>query len=757
MPDFDPIRIPARLDPSGMKSGASQAIAALGGLENAALAGATALGAAGLAGSMAMSIRQATIFERRVADLSRVLGEDIARPMAESIGDLSTRLPVARRQLFEVAQEAGRMGITGRENILRFTETVAKMGVATDISSEQAAQGFSKILAQTGRTVDEMEALGSSANALSNQFATTFSDIVNNAQRAAPALSQLGISTEDIFAIGTALNEVSENSERAGTRLRRLGQEIRQVTGDDLEVMAGALDMTAEEFRRVRAEDPTQVILGLARAMREGGADADALTQLLGSRTLQVVDALASNFNRLTDALEISNEASKEATSLQEEFGKFAGIAEAQQKRLENQIRETAQEIGEELLPLFKEALEITGFWLDRLNQLFGLDDPFEQFVSPEKAQDLNNQLTSIVVGLREMGEQVSGVSDLREEIVGFAGQLETREGRLKFFQAVQQNLDRLEEGEITLAEFRRGLAISVTRIREHTQAQEETADQTDETTESVQRQTEAVEDAFDTWQDFQRALQRAKTEGLGDTAREMGVMESNVVDVSDEFDDMEQKVFTLEEALKQLKKSEKGQSAELMALAEQLRKTSDRMSEDVVDSFIDIVSGSENAVDAIADMVDGIIREMLRLVAQQTITKPLANFIASMIGNLFAPGAGAATKVGQSGALGANAQFGGGVKGGQVTLVGEQGPELLLTGTEGEVLPNRVVEGLKRRGGGSGGGGQNVQVNNNFNISAVDAKSVQRVLRENADAIMTITTEGFRRSSGARRTAFGG
>ena len=66
---------------------------------------------------------------------------------------MAKNIPVATKQLGNVAEIAGRLGIQGADNIQSFTRTVSKMGVATDISAEQAAQDFARLSNALGTPV----------------------------------------------------------------------------------------------------------------------------------------------------------------------------------------------------------------------------------------------------------------------------------------------------------------------------------------------------------------------------------------------------------------------------------------------------------------------------------------------------------------------------------------------------------------------------------------------------------------------------
>ena len=73
----------------------------------------------------------------KTADLS---GAEL-EALGKDIDELSKRMPVATDELLAIAQSAGQLGVKGSDNILKFTETVAKLGTATDLSGDQAGHG----------------------------------------------------------------------------------------------------------------------------------------------------------------------------------------------------------------------------------------------------------------------------------------------------------------------------------------------------------------------------------------------------------------------------------------------------------------------------------------------------------------------------------------------------------------------------------------------------------------------------------------
>jgi phage-related protein len=176
------------------------------------------------------------------------------------------------------------------------------------------------------------------------------------------------MSQTEIAGMSAALNEVSESSERAGTRLRRLGQEMMNPKkADDL---ASALGMTASEFETMRDEAPNEMLLAMAEAMASGDEQADELKDTLSTTSRQALTGLAQNIDGTRKALEMSSTAYEENTSLQEEFNASADTFNKQLQMLRNRLRNVAIVMGNQILPVLVKAMDAVTPLIDSVADL---------------------------------------------------------------------------------------------------------------------------------------------------------------------------------------------------------------------------------------------------------------------------------------------------------------------------------------------------------------------------------------------------
>jgi len=315
---------------------------------------------------LAGAVFQAARFESALVEVQKVGSEALAEGLARPLERMSMRIPLASTELVGLAADARRFGVTGEDNILRFVEATAKMSTATQLSTDEAGQAFAKLAALTNTPISQVENLGSAINALSNNFATDSQEIVDSMLRSSGALRQLNISGQQAAALSASLNEVSASAERAGTRLVRLVSEIQ--TPDTVKELSSLMGVTVQQFRSMRENSPTGLMLRLAEMMRSGSQAGRQLRATLSETSTKTLVRLGQNMDRVRKAMGLSNEAFNENTSLQREFQAALGTTAKQARLAWNQIQNTARLLGRELLPAVKAGIQDVRDFLGPLN-----------------------------------------------------------------------------------------------------------------------------------------------------------------------------------------------------------------------------------------------------------------------------------------------------------------------------------------------------------------------------------------------------
>lgn len=344
--------------------------------------------ATGFAASAKAAIDWETAFTgvKKTVDAS----EQEYEQLADSIKDMSTKMASSKSEIAGVMEVAGQLGVTGVSNLEAFTKTAVMLGDTTNLSAEEAATSFARILNITGDGYDKVSNMGSAVVDLGNNMATSESEIVNMANRLASAGKISGLTTQEILALSAAMSSVGIQAEAGGTAMAQTMKGIQsaistaaapdatQKAKDNLALLARVAGHTSEEFVQAWKEKPMQAIndfvVGLSNLKEEGGDTFAVLDELemSGIRQSNMLQSLALASDQLAKATDISNEAWKDNTALSAEADKRYATMAAKLTQLKESLGNLAITVGERLMPYIE---KIIG-WIDKLIVKFeGLSD----------------------------------------------------------------------------------------------------------------------------------------------------------------------------------------------------------------------------------------------------------------------------------------------------------------------------------------------------------------------------------------------
>lgn len=349
---------------------AESALSRLGGqmtsVGNAMTVGLTLplVAAGGAAIKAAMDFETAFTGVRKTVDLTDAQFDELnanLRDLATNTDFATSALPNAHTELARIAEMAGQLGIEGVDNITSFTETIAMLGVTTNLTVEEAAQNLARFANVTGLPIERIGELGDVVVTLGNNFATTESEIVNFGSRLG-GLSQVGFSPQDILAYGAALSSLGISAELGGSNFTRFAQVIAVSAaqgGEALNSIARVAGVTSQEFQNLMNTNPSEAIFALLEGFGELNlTEQVALLESLGlsgTEMNRVILALSGNTEMLADAQTKANEAMAGNNALMDEAAQFADTTQGQMQRLMNNLNDLAITVGEELLPAFNE------------------------------------------------------------------------------------------------------------------------------------------------------------------------------------------------------------------------------------------------------------------------------------------------------------------------------------------------------------------------------------------------------------------
>lgn len=310
------------------------------------------------------ALKAASDFELAMTGIAKTVdapAETLAQ-IGEELKAMSERMPTSATELAGVAEAAGQLGVEV-ENIVSFTETMAALGVSTNMSAEEAATALARFSNIMGTPLDQSERLGSAIVELGNNFATTEREITEMGMRIAGAGAQVGLTEGDVLGLATALSSVGIEAEAGGSAISKVMINMAQdvaTGGENLANYARIAGMSIPEFSRLFRDDAataiTAFISGLGDMDSASGETLVALEQM-GITEVRMRDALlraSGAADKFADALATGNRGFEENIALQNEAEKFYAANTNQLKAMWNTIVNLSAEFGATLIPVMK-------------------------------------------------------------------------------------------------------------------------------------------------------------------------------------------------------------------------------------------------------------------------------------------------------------------------------------------------------------------------------------------------------------------
>lgn len=287
--------------------------------------------------------------------------------MAKEIKQLSTDIPVVPTELARIAEAAGQLGIA-QDSLMDFSEVMANLGVATNLTSDQAATSLAKFANVVKMSANDYERLGSTIVDLGNKSASTESEIVEMATRLASTGSLIGLSEPEIMAVSTSLSSLGIEAEAGGSAISKLLKEfeVMVATGaPGLADFAKVAGMSAKEFAGAWGENSVEALSkfidGLGRIDSQGGSTVATLEKLgiTEIRMSNAVLALASSGGILTDNLRTANKAWEENTALAAEAERRYADTQSKLTMMQNAYNNLKVAVGDNYNPALAELYEL--------------------------------------------------------------------------------------------------------------------------------------------------------------------------------------------------------------------------------------------------------------------------------------------------------------------------------------------------------------------------------------------------------------
>lgn len=300
-------------------------------------------------------------FESAMAGVKKTtdLSDAELSEMGDTFKRLSTEIPITASELAGIAESAGQLGIE-KDRLVEFTTTMANLGVATNMTSEEAATLLARFANVTGMNPENYEKLGSVVVDLGNNFATTESEIVNMGQWLSSAGRLAGLTEPQIMALAASMSSVGIQAEAGGTAMTQTLTAIEKAVdkgGKKLETFASIAGMSANDFSEQWKNSPMEAIQafisGLGSLDDEGESATKTLEDLgmTGIRQSNMLKSLSSASGLLSRAVNTANNAWEENNALAKEAATRYDTTESKFQMFKNSVDNLKIAVGDQLNP----------------------------------------------------------------------------------------------------------------------------------------------------------------------------------------------------------------------------------------------------------------------------------------------------------------------------------------------------------------------------------------------------------------------
>ena len=290
----------------------------------------------------------------------------------EAFKKMDTRTP--REKLNDLAADAGRLGITGKQDILDFVDAanqinlalgddlgedgVKNIGKLTQLFSEGRAMGLKNGMLATASVINELAQSSSASEPYLLEFTARLASIGSTAK----------IAQSDLTAIAAVLDQGMVGVEKGATAMQNVLTAIYRRPAK----MAKAAGLDVQKFTELVKNDANAALLQFIGALKDARSLENIAPmleemKLSGSGVTQTLATLANGLDNLKATQQQAALAFLEHTSATKEAEAANGTVQAQIEKAQKAYKDLAVELGGHLEPVVKHMVSSTALFAKAL------------------------------------------------------------------------------------------------------------------------------------------------------------------------------------------------------------------------------------------------------------------------------------------------------------------------------------------------------------------------------------------------------
>ena len=313
------------------------------------------------AAAMAIPVKIAIDYESAMADVAKVvdgLKDEAGKitpaytAMSNQIVEMTTRLPMAAKDIAAIVAAGAQSGIAKNE-LIGFAESAVKMGVAFDITADQAGQSMAEMRAAFKMTQPQVIALADQINYLGNTSPNKADKIMEVVQRIGALGEVGGFASSSIAAMAASLKSVEPDVAATGIKNMILaltkGESATKSQSAAYKKLGLDSVQVAKDMQTNAEATVSKVIQGIMKLKKH---EQVAITNdLFGAEALPIVMQYSTGLKDLTKNLNAVSNAKIYANSMEDEYSARAATTANNLQLAKNAMAALGITIGNVLLP----------------------------------------------------------------------------------------------------------------------------------------------------------------------------------------------------------------------------------------------------------------------------------------------------------------------------------------------------------------------------------------------------------------------
>lgn len=322
-----------------------------------------ALAAVGSIMAISKPISSAIDFESSMADVKKVVdfsGADDVKQFADGLMKMSREIPLSVNELAQITASGGQLGIA-KENLMDFTTTAAKMGVAFDMSAKEAGDNMAMMMNIFGMDVKRVGELGDTINHISNNSAATANKIVNALGRIAGNAKDFGLSADAASGLASSFIALGKAPEVAATAINSMLTTLNNADDASGSVAKAfnQIGIDGKELKQAIVKNPqkalTDFLYTISKIPKE--SKTGVLTAIFGKNFGDDISLVTGAIENYDKAMRLSADKAK-AGSMDREFKSRSETTANNIQQMKSAFNEIAINVGTVFLPALNSVMD---------------------------------------------------------------------------------------------------------------------------------------------------------------------------------------------------------------------------------------------------------------------------------------------------------------------------------------------------------------------------------------------------------------